>query len=156
MSFAFDGRLRTRARIGKTQQGLAVMKSIGVVVLALAMAGCASRASDIPAAYVSSVGYEGLSCERLREEATVVSSRAAAATGAQNQRAANDAVATGVSLILFWPAAFLVRGDGAQAAEVARLKGEMDAIEQASRRNECGIVFDRGPQAHATPVVGPT
>ncbi|MGP9821710.1 hypothetical protein ACTZWW_16965 [Salinarimonas sp. NSM] len=125
-----------------------------IVILAAAMlAGCASRASDITAAYVSPLTYESYTCDQLHEEATRVSSRAIAATGAQNQRASNDAVATGVSLILFWPAAFLVRGDGAQAAELARLKGEMDAIEQVSTRKQCGIEFQRGPQPMATPVV---
>ena len=46
----------------------------------------------------------------------------------------------------------LVRGDGAQAAELARLKGEMDAIEQVSTRKQCGIEFQRAPQPVATPV----
>ncbi|WP_372424889.1 hypothetical protein [Salinarimonas chemoclinalis] len=127
---------------------------ISVAILAAAvLAGCASRASDITAAYVSPLTYESYTCDQLREEATRVSSRAIAATGAQNQRASNDAVATGVSLILFWPAAFLVRGDGAQAAELARLKGEMDAIEQVSTRKRCGIEFQRTPQPVATPVM---
>lgn len=128
------------------------MRTVTVLLAAAVLAGCASRASDIAPAYVSPLTYDDFSCAQLREEATRVSSRAIAATGAQNQRAANDAVATGVSLILFWPAVFLVRGDGAQATEVARLKGEMEAIEQASTRKNCGIEFSREPQTHATPV----
>lgn len=48
---------------------------------------------------------------------------------------------TTVSLILFWPAAFFLKGDGAAAAEVARLKGEMQAIEQVNRVKNCGIKF---------------
>ncbi|WP_043539487.1 hypothetical protein [Salinarimonas rosea] len=122
------------------------------IMVAAALAGCASRANDVTAAYVSPLTYESYTCDQLREEAARVSSRAVAATGAQNQRASNDAVATGVSLVLFWPAAFLVRGDGAQAAELARLKGEMDAIEQVSTRKQCGIEFQRAPQPVATPV----
>lgn len=128
------------------------MKFMIAALAAAMLAGCASRASDVPAAYVSPLTYDGYTCNQLREEATRVSARAIAATGAQNQRASNDAVATGVSLILFWPAAFLVRGDGVQAAELARLKGEMDAIEQVSIRKNCGIEFQREPQVHATPV----
>ncbi len=45
-------------------------------------------------------------------------------------------------LIIFWPAIFLVKGDGAQAAEVSRLKGEMQAIQTASSRKGCGIQFE--------------
>ena len=50
-----------------------------------------------------------------------------------------------VGLVVFWPALLFTQGDGAQAAEVARLKGEMQAIEDASRRRGCGITFDRQP-----------
>ena len=131
------------------------MKSLAVILAAAILAGCATRASDVAPAYVSPLTYDRFSCDQLRDEATRVSSRAIAATGAQNQRAKNDAVATGVTLILFWPAVFLVRGDGAQAAELARLKGEMDAIEQVSTRKDCGIEFDREPQTYATPVPEP-
>lgn len=50
----------------------------------------------------------------------------------------------GVSLILFWPALFFVGGDKANAAEVARLKAEMQAIEQANVAKNCRIEFKRG------------
>lgn len=50
---------------------------------------------------------------------------------------------TGVALVLFWPAMFAVGGDGQTAAELARLKGEMDAIEQTSIARNCGIKFER-------------
>lgn len=126
------------------------MKSIVIVLAAAALAGCASRASDIGASYVSPLTYQSLTCPQLQEEAARVSSRAALAVGAQNERASRDAVATGVSLVLFWPALFFVRGDGPQAAELARLKGEMDAIEQASIAKNCGIRFEREPPP-ATP-----
>jgi len=135
--------------------GLKTMKSIAVILAAAVLAGCATRANDVAPAYVSPLTYDRFSCDQLRDEATRVSSRAIAATGAQNRRATNDAVATGVTLILFWPAVFLVRGDGAQAAELARLKGEMDAIEQASTGKGCGIEFNREPQTYATPVPEP-
>ena len=49
-----------------------------------------------------------------------------------------------VSLVLFWPAAFMIRGNGESAAELGRLKGEMQAIEQANIQKNCGINFRRG------------
>jgi hypothetical protein len=39
-----------------------------------------------------------------------------------------------------------VQGDKQTAAELARLKGEMDAIEQASIRKNCGIQFRQTSQ----------
>ncbi len=119
------------------------MRGWTCAALALMAAGCASRADNIGAAYVSPLQYEAYSCATLREEATRVSSRAIAAAGVQNSKATGDAVATGVALVVFWPAAFLIRGDGTTAAEVARLKGEMDAIEAASVKKRCGIEFKR-------------
>lgn len=112
-------------------------------VAAILLAGCASRSENITAAYVSPLTYDSYSCRQLGEEATRVSGRAAQAMGAQDSKATGDAVATGVGLILFWPAVFFIKGDGASAAEVARLKGEMEAIEQASIRKNCGIEFGR-------------
>lgn len=111
--------------------------------LGLALAGCASSASNIEAAYVSPMNYESYTCAQLEQEAERVSQRAVAVTGRQNERATRDAVATGVGLVLFWPALFFVRGDGAQSAEVSRLKGEMETIEKVSIRKNCAISFQR-------------
>jgi hypothetical protein len=72
-----------------------------------------------------------------------VSARAAEASGAQNQKANNDAIATGVGAVLFWPALFLIKGDAASAQQVAQLKSDMDAIEQANIQKHCGIEFKR-------------
>lgn len=110
--------------------------------LAALLSSCASKPSEIEAAYVSPALYESLSCDRLREEATAVSARAIAASGAQQKKADNDAVAVGVGVVIFWPALFFAKGDGATAAEVSRLKGEMKAIETASIKNNCGIRFE--------------
>jgi hypothetical protein len=52
-------------------------------------------------------------------------------------------VATTVAVVVFWPAAFLVSGNGGNAAELSRLKGDMEAIEQASIRKRCSITFQR-------------
>lgn len=113
------------------------------LILAALASGCASKSDNIAAAYVSPNAYASFSCSQLQEEAIRISNRAAAASGAQDSKASNDAVATGVAVVLFWPAAFLIKGDGAGAAEVARLKGEMEAIEHASIQKRCGLQFRR-------------
>lgn len=120
-------------------------KTLATILALGTLAGCATPADNIAAAYVSPIGYQGLSCSQLANEAQAISSRAAAAVGAQNKKATGDAVAMTVGLVVFWPALLFTQGDGAQAAEVARLKGEMQAIEDASRRKGCGITFDKQP-----------
>ena len=119
-----------------------MIKQTAIALGAVAMlAGCATPPKDIAPAYVSTGLYENLSCKQLRVEAEGVSGRAAAAYGKQEKNRNQDAAMTGVSLILFWPAAFFMKGDGADAAEVARLKGEMVAIDQVNRVKNCGIQF---------------
>lgn len=113
---------------------------IAVVIL---VAGCASSAEDIAPSYVSPIAYENYTCEQLAFEAQSVSSRAAQAAGVQNKARTSDAVVTTVGVVVFWPALFFLDGDGQQAAELARLKGQMEAIEQASIRKKCGIEFQR-------------
>lgn len=120
-------------------------RQIVVAMSCIALVGCASRASDIPAAYVSPVLYQNIPCEQLALEAQAVSARAATAAGVQDQKATGDAVAMTVGMVVFWPALFFMKGDGAQAAEVGRLKGEMQAIESASLANNCGIAFAKEP-----------
>ena len=46
---------------------------------------------------------------------------------------------TAVSLVLFWPAVFMIKGDDENGPEIARLKGEMDAIEQANIQKKCEL-----------------
>jgi hypothetical protein len=73
-----------------------------------------------------------LSCKQIAEEAARVSRRAAEAAGVQDSQATKDSVVTGIAIVVFWPAAFFVGGDRANAAELGRLKGEADALEQVS------------------------
>ena len=112
---------------------------------ALATAACATRSDNISAAYVSPMTYASWSCDQLGMEAQRISARAVEVSGAQDSKATGDAVATGVAVILFWPALFFIKGDGTTAAELARLKGEMEAIEAASIQKNCGIQFNREP-----------
>lgn len=119
-----------------------VFKLLPLVGLVIS-AGCAQKSDKISAAYVSPVAYQTYSCRQLAEEAQRVSSRGAQIMGVQNKQAESDAVATGVALVLFWPAAFFIKGNKTNAAEVARLKGEMEAIEQASIKKNCKIKFEQ-------------
>jgi hypothetical protein len=113
------------------------------VSLSLLAAGCASRSEDVGAAYVSPVTYQSYNCKELSLEAQRVSSAAAAAAGAQDSQRTKDAVATTAAVVIFWPAAFFVGGDNAKTAELANLKGQMQAIEAASIQKKCGITFSR-------------
>ncbi|NRB01995.1 MAG: hypothetical protein HRU30_01895 [Rhodobacteraceae bacterium] len=111
------------------------------LIAAVSLSACAQKADQISATYVSPVPFEKFSCRQIREEAARVSTRASEVAGIQNKKAENDATATAVSLILFWPAAFFIKGDAETAAELGRLKGELQALEQVSIKKGCNITF---------------
>ncbi len=115
------------------------------VILALILVGCASKAAEVTPAYVSPMMYQSYNCQQLAAEAQRVSAAAAAASGTQDSQATKDAVATTAAVIIFWPAAFFVQGDKQNAAQLAQLKGEMDAIQQTSIQKQCGIQFQAAP-----------
>ena len=119
--------------------------SIIAVLTALSLAGCASTAADVAPAYVSPIQYQSFTCPQLTAEAQRVAAAAAAASGAQDSQHTKDAVATTAAVIIFWPAAFFVQGDKNNAAQLAQLKGQMDAIQQASITKNCGIQFQTAP-----------
>ncbi len=120
------------------------LRAAGAALLGTLAAGCASKSEDVAASYVSPVAYQNHSCRELSLEAQRVSSAASAAAGVQDSQRTKDALATGAALVVFWPAAFFVSGDNAKTAELARLKGQMQAIEDASIQKRCGINFQRG------------
>ncbi len=115
------------------------------VILALILVGCASKAAEVTPAYVSPMMYQSYNCQQLAAEAQRVSAAAAAASGTQDSQATKDAVATTAAVIIFWPAAFFVQGDKQNAAQLAQLMGEMDAIQQTSIQKQCGIQFQAAP-----------
>lgn len=61
--------------------------------------------------------------------------------GIQDSKSTNDAVAMGVGLVLFWPSLFFIKGDGQTAAELSRLRGEFEALEQVSIQKNCNHQF---------------
>ncbi|WP_152465467.1 hypothetical protein [Sulfitobacter sp. THAF37] len=118
---------------------------IAAASIAVALSGCAQKASDVTGSYVSPLTYQSFSCRQIVEEASRVSAKVGELSGVQNKKANDDAVATGVALVIFWPAAFFIKGDKQTASELARLKGELEALEKVSIQKNCGIKFERAP-----------
>ncbi len=116
--------------------------ALGAVVVGGALlSACASSPGGIEPAHISSFKYSGHSCASLRAKGRRVSLEAQRIAGKVQDRSTDDAVLTGVAIVLFWPAAFFVKGDGPEAEQYAQLIGERHAIEEASKRKGCGIKF---------------
>lgn len=129
-----------RAMLANSIKKTVVQFTAGFLTLCLATS-CATRSSNVSAAYVSPITYSHLSCSQLRQELARVNAKVAEVSGAQDRAATRDAVATGVGLVIFWPALFfLMAGD--QKQELARLKGEYDALVSAGIQKNCGWAKD--------------
>jgi hypothetical protein len=113
---------------------------VAAVSIALSVAGCATASKDIASTYVSPVQYSTYDCAQLAAEAQRIQARVLQLGGRLDQAAQNDAGIMAVGIILFWPVLFALGGTKQQEAEFARLKGEYDAVEQASIAKKCAHV----------------
>lgn len=85
--------------------------------------------------------YASFTCEQIQQEMIRVSNKVKEVSGVQQSKATSDAWATGIGLIIFWPALlFLIGGD--KREELARLKGEYEALEQAAIQKNCPFIQD--------------
>lgn len=111
------------------------------IFASMAVSGCAKKADKISATYVSPLQYSRYDCAQIRQELVRVSSMVREVSGAQDKEAEGDAIATGVGLVLFWPALFFLMGDD-QAQELGLLKGEYDSLQSAATEKKCEIAAE--------------
>jgi hypothetical protein len=115
-----------------------IYKLICTLSIVTFLVSCSTAGKDVAATYVSPIQYSNFDCEQLRQELARISGRAGQLSGRLDEAASNDkAIATGGGL-LFWPALFALGGTKQQEAELSRLKGEYDALQQASTSKKCG------------------
>lgn len=115
---------------------------IAAIVPTLFMSACASQPSSLGAADVSPVLYNKYDCEQIGMESARVSNRVNALYTDLKKKADNDAWQMGVGMILLWPTLFFLEGgDGPEATEYRQLKGEYNALEQASVAKKCPLQF---------------
>ena len=127
------------------------------IVAAALLAGCASSPKNIKAAYVSPTKYQALSCDQLAMERSAVLYRSNIVYHSLRKRADTDAAVMGVGSVLFLPALFFLKGNGAKAAEFAQLQGDYNVLRLNSEDRGCGIAFPdlRAAAAGKAPPVMP-
>lgn len=108
------------------------MRAVPLLV-AVALAGCATSPSKIQPAYVSPTKYRSFTCEQIAQEQALVDAKAADLHKKLKRKADTDAFEATAGALLVWPMLlFLSGGDGPEAAEYAQLKGERDALASAA------------------------
>jgi len=115
---------------------LCIITLIGIVAMS-----CAPAARNVMASSVSPVLYVNLECDMLIMELASVESKVAQLTSMQRKVRGSDAAVIVVGVLLLWPVLFALSGITGKnrADELARAKGEKDAINKAiMMKGGCG------------------
>lgn len=113
---------------------------LSIAIISFTATGCASKSKDIQATYVSPLQYQHYNCDQLGQEMNRVGRKASEVGGSQDSAANKDAAAMAVGMVLFWPALFFLIG-GDKKEELARLKGEHEALESIAIEKQCTTVL---------------
>lgn len=121
----------------------------------LALSACASSPDKMTAMSVSTLSYQNYDCDQIAAESQRVERRVAELYGQLKKTANDDSAQMAVGLLLFWPTLFFLEGgDGPEAVEYRRLKGEYEALERVSVQKKCGLEFQ--PMEAPAPTEAPT
>jgi hypothetical protein len=125
-------------------------RGVAVAITILLLPACASRPENVVASHVSSSRYAERTCKSLARELDEVQDALRAQSAKLNDKATQDAVVTGVGVILFWPVLFALGNNAGLEGDVARLKGEEQALRKQLREQECEM-----PAAKPAPAAAP-
>lgn len=104
----------------------------GIAAAMLLLAGCAKSPDSISPSYISEVGYQSWSCEQLGQEEGRLAQALVTASKQQENARTGDTVGV---ILLGLPVSSL-SGENI-APEIARLKGEKEAVHRAIRVKGC-------------------
>ncbi|MDE2007812.1 MAG: hypothetical protein KGI51_14680 [Rhodospirillales bacterium] len=104
------------------------------VVLLLGLAACAEAPSAIAPEYVSSVPYDSWSCPQLESERANIATALAGASANQDEARTDDTIGV---LLIGLPMGSM-SGENI-APQIAHLKGQAMAVQEAALRNGCPI-----------------
>lgn len=108
-----------------------VLSAVLAVTFMLNVVACAQRPHAIPAENVQSTVYYGLQCNDMVAERSRVETQLSDVSDAQDSAASTDTALFWVGFLLFWPAWFGWAATDDHQDEIARLKGEKNAIDAA-------------------------
>ena len=102
--------------------------------------GCATSPDKISATYVSPLKYKDYDNDQIVMEMDYIGQRTAELYYQLDKEAKSDQGQMALGLLIFWPALFFLEGgDGPQAVEYARLKGEYEALRKIAIQRKIGL-----------------
>ena len=105
------------------------------LLLFLGVAACAPTPESIQPAYISEVPYQSWTCQQLGEELGRLSNALSTASSQQNTARSNDIAGV---ILLGLPVGSM--SGQSITPQIARYKGEQEAVNKAMIKNSCGEV----------------
>jgi hypothetical protein len=128
------------------------LRAVSQVLIALLLSACGSTSSgNIIAQHVPPERYQGLTCWEIGAEGERVASRVAEISGDEHSAASGASWFVAQSVVVLWPTPWLANTEEGSTdwlattavgtTELSKLRGEFEALEQASERKRCGLSF---------------
>tara|TARA_B100001029_G_scaffold22387_1_gene15255 strand:- start:1427 stop:1789 length:363 start_codon:yes stop_codon:yes gene_type:complete len=112
---------------------------ISLFLISVLFTACASQPDKISSQYVPAATYSNYTCDQIASSLRQKNNRMQTLYGSLKEEADADEWQMGVGMILFWPSLFFLEGgDSPESAEYARIKGEVDALNEMSIQKNCG------------------
>lgn len=116
-----------------------MIKKTIMALTALTVTACASNPDKLGTQQVSSYKYINFNCTQLSMQLDNKNARLSSLYAQLKKERDADEIQVGVGLLLFWPTLLFVEGgDGPEAVEYSRLKGEVQAIQEVMINKSCG------------------
>jgi hypothetical protein len=108
-------------------------------LLACASAACTTHPDNVTPRYVSPIAYSTWDCAQLLDERNRLIAEVRKFTDLQRENAQGDAVMMTVGLVVFWPVLIGMAATKDRKEDLARVKGEYEAVEAAARNRPCTL-----------------
>lgn len=114
-------------------------KVIIATLLSVIVSGCATKPENIAASHTPVTVYKDYTCDQIIEEIAVVSDKVNTLHKSLKSEATKDTWQA-AGAVIFWPMLFALEGgDGVEATEYSKLKGQYEALESASKQKQCKL-----------------
>jgi hypothetical protein len=132
------GHMTCNASSSRSDMTSSLVRALSVLP-AILLVGCAHSSEEIAAHPVPTSTFDGYECSKIASEGDRISARLAELKTEVDETADDDELTTTVGILVFPPLLFFLKGDGAEADEYSRLKGEYAALQEAAAQKQCPI-----------------
>ena len=107
-------------------------------LVVLSLSGCGNVSSNqVIADSVSSYEYDNMTCPAIEAEISHLQRAATEACAIVDKKKSSQQGKGVASVLLFWPALFIIDDNSLEAQKYSRLKGEYEAASKVHRKKEC-------------------